>query len=484
MATQVVILHGWSDKSESFRSLRDFLVAKGWAATEVWLSDYISLDDDVRIDDVSKRMDEVIRAAIADGTITAPFDLIVHSTGGLVARHWISTFYPDGRALADKMVCPVKRLVMLAPANFGSALASMGKSMLGRVVKGWNNWFQTGTEMLQALELGSEFQWNLALNDLFDRNGDGRRSYGKNRVWPFVIVGTRGYTDLLRQIVNENGSDGTVRCAAANLNAVGITIDFSEDSDEPKITAWPRRSGDLVFPFAILPDRDHGSVHEPMEETGAAEVWSDRLGELIIEALNVATDVQYRNVQQRWAALSDETGTLGDGGEPFNTAFGNAKPNAGPEALHQYFQVSTYVRDDEGQPVDDFFLEFFAPEQKGAEHVVYFHREVMEDVHVNTLDAARRCLYVDRTDLMFGFYPLIKSVEKQQLAMSISAAPPGRNITYFEKTKIGAKGHVVVHRSDDEKREDLEARLIRNSTHLVEIIIPRRPIDKVFGVSR
>jgi hypothetical protein len=484
MATQVIILHGWSDKSESFRSLRDFLVANGRTATEVWLSDYISLDDDVRIDDVSKRMDDVVRAGIADGTITVPFDLIVHSTGGLVARHWISTFYPDGRALADKMPCPVKRLVMLAPANFGSALAAKGKSMLGRVVKGWNNWFQTGTEMLQALELGSEFQWNLALNDLFDREGDGRRCYGKNRVWPFVIAGTKGYTDLLRQIVNENGSDGTVRCAAANLNAAGITIDFSEDSGEPRITTWPRRSGDVIFPFAILPDRDHSSVHEPVEATGAAQIWSDRLGELILEALGVATDTQYRNVQQRWAALTEETGTLGDGGDLFNAAFGNTRPNAGPEALHQYFQVSTYVRDDEGRPVDDFFLEFFAPEQRGAEHVVYFHREVMEDVHTNTLSAARRCLYIDRTDLMFGFYPLMKSAERQQLAMSISAAPPGRNITYFEKTNVGAKGHVVVHRFDDDKREDLEARLIRNCTHLVEIIIPRRAVDKVFSVSR
>lgn len=484
MATQVVILHGWSDKSESFRGLRDFLTSNGWRATEVWLSDYISLDDDVRIDDVSKRMEEVIRAAIAAGTISAPFDLIVHSTGGLVARHWISSFYPDGRALADKMACPVKRLVMLAPANFGSALAAMGKSMLGRVVKGWNNWFQTGTQMLQALELASEFQWDLALNDLFDRDGDGRRCYGKNRVWPFVIVGTRGYTDALRQIVNENGSDGTVRCAAANLNAVGITIDFSEDDNNPTITVWPRRAGEVVFPFAILPDRDHGSVHEPGEESGAAPVWSDRLGQLILEALSVTTDAQYRGVQQRWAALTEETAALADGGAPFDAAFGNAKPNAGPDALHQYFQVATYVRDDEGQPVDDFFLEFFAPEQRGAEHVVYFHREVLEDVHVNTMQGARRCLYVDRNDLMFGFYPLMKSGEKQQLAMSISAAPPGRNVTYFEKTNVGAKGHVVVHRFDDDKREDLEARLIRNCTHLVEIIIPRQPIDKVFSVSQ
>ncbi len=484
MANQVIILHGWSDKSESFRSLRDFLEANGWTATEVWLSDYISLDDDVRIEDVSKRMDEVIRAGLADGSITAPFDLIVHSTGGLVARHWISTYYPDGKALTDKLACPVKRLLMLAPANFGSALAALGKSMLGRVVKGWNNWFQTGTEMLNALELASEFQWNLALNDLFDRDGDGRRCYGKNRVWPFVIVGSRGYTDALRQIVNENGSDGTVRCAAANLNAIGITIDFSADDSNPTVTAWPRRAPDVTFPFAIIPDRDHGSIHEPMLATGAAPEWSDRLRQLILEALGVTTDAQYAAVQPRWADLTQQTGDLGDGGPPFDAAFGNSPPNAGPDALHQYFQISTYVRDDDGRPVNDFFLEFFAPNQSGAANVVYFHREVLESVQVNSLQGARRCLYVDRNDLMFGFYPMMKSDEKQQLAMSISAAPPGRNVTYFEKSNVGAQGHVIVHRFDDDKREDLAARLFRNCPHLVEIIIPRSPIDKVFSVSR
>ncbi|MEI9900627.1 MAG: hypothetical protein WDN31_11460 [Hyphomicrobium sp.] len=65
------------------------------------------------------------------------------------------------------------------------------------------------------------------------------------------------------------------------------------------VTAWPTRGGeDLAFPFAILPDRDHGSVHEPAVPSGAAQVHSDRLGQLILEALQCATDAQYRKIAE------------------------------------------------------------------------------------------------------------------------------------------------------------------------------------------
>ncbi len=60
---------------------------------------------------------------------------------------------------------------MLAPANFGSALAHKGRSMLGRVFKGWKTGFETGEEMLYALELASPFQWDLAQADLFVPEG-------------------------------------------------------------------------------------------------------------------------------------------------------------------------------------------------------------------------------------------------------------------------------------------------------------------------
>lgn len=47
-----------------------------------------------------------------DGKKIHDLNIVVHSTGGLVIRHWIWRYYNHR---IDE--CPVKRLVMLAPAN-------------------------------------------------------------------------------------------------------------------------------------------------------------------------------------------------------------------------------------------------------------------------------------------------------------------------------------------------------------------------------
>ena len=62
---QVVVLHGWSDNSESFKPLITYLKRNGFNVTSLFLGDYTSLRDDVRIEDVAKRMEEVIREKMA-----------------------------------------------------------------------------------------------------------------------------------------------------------------------------------------------------------------------------------------------------------------------------------------------------------------------------------------------------------------------------------------------------------------------------------
>ncbi|MES1179575.1 MAG: hypothetical protein ABUL43_00095 [Hyphomicrobium sp.] len=64
--------------------------------------------------------------------------------------------------------------------------------------------------------------------------------------------------------------------------------------------------------------------------------------------------------------------------------------------------------------------------------------------------------------------------------MSISAAPLGPNIWYFDSTEVGARGHLDVHHEEEELRDAATARLRRNMTQFVEIIIPRQSIEKVF----
>lgn len=481
---QVVILHGWSDSSKSFRPLAEFLQAHGYQVVPLWLGDYRSRDDDVRIEDVGKRMEAVLRAQLAAGSLTAPFDLIVHSTGGLVAREWISAYYGN-----DIAACPAKRLVMLAPANFGSRLASIGQSALGRLTKGWNNWFHTGKEILRELELGSSYQWQLAQRDLFLPPGVAAAPplYGATGVWPFVVTGTHPYTDKLRQIVNENGSDGTVRVAAANLNTRGLTVDFAASEADPVLTPWRLRHGETQFPLAVLPDRTHSSILRPEQpDVPSAPHHAQRLGELILAALRCSDFAVYQSLVADWHALSERTTQLAQ-----DTAAGTSaraevfgprhKPKV--EYFHQYLQVNVRVVDDHGAEVADYFLEFSGPdEERGSASTVFFHSEVLEHVHPFGPNPCQRCLYVDRTDLVERYYASIPGAVAKVLNMSVSAAPPGEHVSYFANYRAGARGTVPLHVEDP--AADGPRWLQRNSTHFVEVIIPRAPRDDVFRLTR
>jgi hypothetical protein len=479
MARQVLIVHGWSDKSDSFHALARFLGRNGYQTRSLWLGDYESMVDDVRVQDVAIRMADVIDQRIASGDLDASFDMLVHSTGGLVARAWLTTRY---HGAADK--CPVKRLVMLAPANYGSKLAAVGKSMLGRLVKGAKHGFHTGTSMLNDLELSSPFQWELAQRDVLAApGGDAGRYYGGDRVWPFVIVGTRGYTGLLRQIANENGSDGTVRVCAANLNARGVTIDFREQDPEKIMRRWDLRL-ECPVPLAVLPTRTHGSIVDPdREEPGNQEgiVESDgekrQLGALILEALGCASFDIYRAIGERWDRLSEATAarSMPSPGDP------DAPEDPQAEGCHQYMQLNAYVVDDHGKPVPDYFLEFFSNRDRADDAAnVYLHANVIEAVKKNSQNEGLRNLYFDRTDLVNGYYQRFPAGANPVLYMSISAAAPGEYVRYFEAGDAGARGMVAVHLEADKTRRWLR----HNCTHFVQIIVPRRPVDGVFRLTQ
>lgn len=468
--SHIAILHGWSDTHSSFTNLASFLNENGFQT--VHLADYLSMKDDVRIEDVAIRMQAVIEEMLTAGTLVAPFDLIVHSTGGLVAREWITRFYADG------IGCPAKRVVMLAPANFGSPLASTGKSMLGRVLKGFDNWFEVGERVLDELELASAYQWDLACRDLLSPDGPASGPYGPDKIMPFVIIGTRGYTDSIRRIVNKNGTDGTISCAAANLNVVGLTLDFSGPDEKPVPVAWSQRC-DVTIPFAILPDRNHATICDPLAAPALAGI-PDQLGELILQALACASADGYAATAAQWEQITDRTHSLRNDPATRATLVGTSDT----DSLHQYFQVVVAVVDNHGRPVPDYFIEFYCPETGARgenDEMVIFHRQVLDDVHVNKLDASRRSFLIDRTDLFDKYYASQPKVHT--LAASLSAADLGPNVRYFAQEKRGAKGEITIHARDPEKREGLPGRLHHNRTHLVKIIIPRRPMPGVFKLN-
>lgn len=489
---QVVVLHGWSDDSESFEPLIGFLKRNGYDVTPLFLGDYISLRDDVRIEDVARRMEEVVREkqarpVAARDRLNGTFDLIVHSTGGLLARRWISEYYPAGG-------CPVRNLLMLAPANFGSALAHKGRSLVGRLFKGgFKNGFQVGEEMLHALELGSSFQWDLAQRDLFVPEGAARANafYGPDAVRPFVITGTHPYKGFGRDLVNENGSDGTVRVAAANLNAYGRTIDFTASLTNPEVRPWTRRGGErLGFPLAVLPDRDHGNVIDPDADGHSKDPeYQAQLANLIVDALSTNTAAQYQAKVADWEVVSMDTRTFagsGDGAEAHRRRiFGRSMPDAAN--FHEHYQMVVRAEDQFGFPISDYFVEFFPKPKKfhrftqirKASH--FFHDEVLEHTHKHQRDSAHRCFFIDRYDLMKdgGFYSLIPEGSPVGLALTATATDPGPRVSYFAHGVPSKRGVLDLHGKNKADRW-----LKRHCTHFIKMVVPRVGTDELFKLRR
>ena len=365
----LVIIHGWSDTHQSFARLGRRLVSDGVipSVTHVRLGDYVSLDDDVTFDDLIHALQVAWKK---EQLPTAPrsVDVVVHSTGGLVVRHWMTTFFKPSTN-------PIKRLLMLAPANFGSPLAHKGRSFVGRIVKGFKSErrFHTGTHILKGLELASPFSWELSQRDRFGSE----TWYGPGRLLCTVLVGTSGYSGI-SAAANENGTDGTVRVSTAHLNPALVTFDFSVDPQKPKFsfqeangtTAFARISNDNHSTIAL---KDNGPKHP-------------RTLDFIKEALQV-TDGTFPAFVDRLDAFSD------------------AERVAGAARLFTQAYQNTVVRltDNMDAFVSDYFLEVFAKDKDGKKVDDRLTRVIQEDVfekvHAYGDNAAYRSLLFNTTAL-------------------------------------------------------------------------------------
>jgi hypothetical protein len=205
MATKLLILHGYSDGATSFTGLRDFFQANGYARDDVFLLNYASMDDQSQFSDFADKLDEDYEGRFAGERI----DIACHSTGALVVRMWLDLHYRRQRAAnRTKPRSPVKRLLMFAPANFGSDLAEMGQSFLGKFRSTFFNsnrkpgdFLESGKFVLQGLEPASPLQWDLSSRDL---HGEGffNPALGDDNVcYPFVFAAGKGYGGLQARIV-------------------------------------------------------------------------------------------------------------------------------------------------------------------------------------------------------------------------------------------------------------------------------------------
>ena len=109
------------------RYLRDFFVREaGFKKANVFLLDYASMDDEATFKDFADKLEADYNRLFNK---TERINVVCHSTGALVVRAWLVLRRTRQRELGLKLDCPVKRLLILAPANFGVRSGKNGASL-------------------------------------------------------------------------------------------------------------------------------------------------------------------------------------------------------------------------------------------------------------------------------------------------------------------------------------------------------------------
>ena len=282
----VIFVHGWSvTNTDTYGELPARLKREAGNAggppldiRNIYLGQYVSFRDEVRLEDISRAFDAAVADVLSSIGGSRRFVCITHSTGGPVVRDWLDRFFVQTKNLA---ACPLSHLIMLAPANFGSALAQLGKSRLSRI-KAWFDGVEPGQRVLDWLELGSPEACDLNVRWINDY-GALKLTRLARPIFLFVLTGDRidhKLYDHLNSYTGEIGSDGVVRAAAANLNATYVRLeqapaDRGQTLAKAKtklraLTATVKTSPRTAF--KIIPDAAHTGVKmgimQSVTETG------------------------------------------------------------------------------------------------------------------------------------------------------------------------------------------------------------------------
>ncbi|WP_045094542.1 phospholipase PlaB [Legionella fallonii] len=300
----VIFVHGWSvTHTNAYGELPQWLESQSKDGKlniqvgNIYLGHYISFDDTVTVDDIARAFDHAVRDEIADKLQDGErFACITHSTGGPVVRKWMDLYFKNNLAK-----CPLSHLIMLAPANHGSALAQLGKSRLGRI-KSFFEGIEPGQHVLDWLELGSDMSWQLNENWLdYDCTANG--------IYSFVLTGQkidRQLYDAVNSYTGEVGSDGVVRVAAANMNYSLLKLHQEGSNGENLVVAKMIRTQPMAF--GVLPGCAHSgkkmgiirSVTMANAATHPTAIW-------VLRCLQVRNRDSYNTLAKELDKITKET---------------------------------------------------------------------------------------------------------------------------------------------------------------------------------
>jgi hypothetical protein len=410
----IVLIHGYSAEGKEGaanipriygtlpQSLKQIYGRK--AVVEINLSRYISLDDGITVDDISRALDRALRLEFPK-LLQGRFHVIIHSTGALVIRNWLRKFSPRPS--------PLQNLIYLAGANYGSGWAHIGK---GQVAKWGRFVFQDGTErgvrVLNALELGSD--WTLDLHRFFLQPGNALAT--DYNVYESVIVGSQAdvnWFTLPIRYAKEDGSDGVVRVSASNVNVNYLRFGPTQQALETnwteaqrqqdrhwmraekqtefyelKETSMPGGNGRPLVPFAIPFECAHSGDDLGVVGGRLPRAQVLRLIQLALEA----TPASWPGLAPLFQKETEFT---------YDRALKQQPPAwwkkwlDDPRAQYDpHAQVIFRVRDQDGRPVPSFDVYFDSAQQDSKARPI---QTLFEDKHLNQVNGNIITFYL-RTD--------------------------------------------------------------------------------------
>jgi hypothetical protein len=434
----LVLVHGYASSGNAYVKWRDAFIAAGRKVTDIFVGNYITLTNEVTIDDIANGFNHALHEKGLDRT---PFDAIVHSTGMLVVRSWLTASNP---AVSRRGL--LKHLVALAPATFGSPIAAKGRSLLGRIFIGSKDLFgpdflESGDLVLSDLELGSQFTWHLAHKDLIDT-----KLYGPDNDTPYVFVfdGTNDYGKLAEIFdrTDQEGTDGVVRWSGVALNCRKITLNLGVSNGGVQMSDF---SNLLDIPLIPVAGVHHNQImSEPPDELIA----------LVLKALDVNSKDDFANFHNNLVANANVV-------------------QQGKAALQgqNWQQFMVRARDNYGAPITDYSIEILA---RAADNTDTLIPEFEADVHPFAADNSFRCFHV-KLDELKG------KIEGKRLIARIIAKTGTRLVGYqgFGSNQTEAATPdlgVELDISTFDGRIPGKSLFFPFTTTLIEIVLNREPI--------
>jgi len=478
MRRPIVLIHGYSAGGLDFTELATQLKARHVEPININVANYVSLNNEITIKDIAEGFDRALRSqsGLSKGE---PFDAMVHSTGMLVIRSWLTNY---GAAVgSNDRVGRLKHLIGLAPATWGSPQAHKGRTWLGALVKGSKtpgpDFMNAGDQVLDGLELGSRFTWDLSHLDLLCDKP--YYDNGPDTPYVCVFIGNTPYSGI-SSVANDPGTDGTVRWSGCGLNTRKITIDLTrtpigadgKPASRVSITPWADRADIPMIPVA---DRNHATLISDPDPA-------------MVDLIRAFLDINDSNAYTSWLAKAQVSGdeakkkmlvnpgkdAAGIQGE-VKQFFGHLFEEADQE-MEGWQQFVIRTRDEHGDPVTDYLIDVLRPGDKG-EWAPF--TDMYTDVHAYGTDTSFRCFHIR----------LPKGLAEKQIPLKIRVtASTGTSLMAYqgygsdetEKEMTATAGPVTI----DVNGMGDASLFFPFTTTLVEVVINREPfpLDQVSDI--